>query len=128
MTQPSGTDPFEFLKMLWGPMGLPMPGMVTPTLDVSEIDKRIAELKSVETWLAMNLNLLKMTIQGMEVQRATLSAMQGMQAAGAQAAKAGGQAVQTGSSGNPYADAWWSVLQQQMQPPPPPEQKNPANK
>lgn len=87
MTQSAGPDPFEFLKMLWGPMGLPLPGMVTPTLDVSEIDKRIAELKSVETWLTMNLNLLKMTIQGMEMQRATLSAMRGMQAAGAEAAK-----------------------------------------
>ena len=112
MTQPAGPDPFEFLKMLWGPMGLPLPGMVTPTLDVSEIDKRIAELKSVDTWLSMNLNLLKMTIQGMEMQRATLSAMQGMQAAGAGATRAGGEAAQAGSTGNPFADAWWNVLQQ----------------
>lgn len=112
MTQSAGPDPFEFLKMLWGPMGLPLPGMVTPTLDVSEIDKRIAELKSVETWLSMNLNLLKMTIQGMEMQRATLSAMQGMQAAGAEAAKAGAEAAQAGASGNSFADAWWNVLQQ----------------
>ena len=112
MTQSAGPDPFEFLKMLWGPMGLPLPGMVTPTLDVSGIDKRIAELKSVETWLTMNLNLLKMTIQGMEMQRATLSAMQGMQAAGAEAAKAGAETAQAGSTGNPFADAWWTVLQQ----------------
>lgn len=112
MTQSAGPDPFEFLKMLWGPMGLPLPGMVTPTLDVSEIDKRIAELKSVETWLTMNLNLLKMTIQGMEMQRATLSAMQGMQADGAGAAKVGAETAQPGSSGNPFADAWWNVLQQ----------------
>ncbi len=112
MTQSAGPDPFEFLKMLWGPMGLPLSGMVTPTLDVSEIDKRIAELKSVETWLSMNLNLLKMTIQGMEMQRATVSAMQGMQAAGAQAAKAGAETAQAGSTGNPFADAWWNVLQQ----------------
>ena len=111
MTQPAGPDPFEFLKMRWGPMGLPLPGMVTPTLDVSEIDKRIAELKSVETWLTMNLNLLKMTIQGMEMQRATLSAMQGMRAAGADAAKAGAETAQAGSTGNPFADAWWTVLQ-----------------
>src|SRR3990170_8336519 len=110
MIQSTGPDPFEFLKMLWGPMGLPLPGMVAPTLDVSGIDKRIAELKSVETWLTMNLNLLKMTIQGMEMQRATLSAMQGMQAAGAEAAKAGAEAAQAGSSGNPFADAWWTVL------------------
>lgn len=127
MTQSAGPDPFEFLKMLWGPMGLPLPGMVTPTLDVSEIDKRIAELKSVETWLTMNLNLLKMTIQGMEMQRATLSAMRGMQAAGAEAAKGGAEATQAGSGGNPFADAWWNVLQQ-AQVPQPPERKEPAKK
>jgi len=121
MTQSAGPDPFEFLKLMWGPMGLPLPGMVTPTLDVSEIDKRIAELKSVETWLGMNLNLLKMTIQGMEMQRATLSAMQGMQAAGAGAAKAGAQAAQAGA--NPFADAWWNVLQQAQASRPPDEQE-----
>jgi hypothetical protein len=127
MTQSSGPDPFEFLKMMWGPMGLPLPGMVTPTFDVSEIDKRIAELKSVETWLTMNLNLLKMTIQGMEMQRATLSAMQGMQAAGAEAAKAGASTAQAGSTGNPFADAWWNVLQQ-AQVSKPTERKDPAKK
>jgi hypothetical protein len=120
MTQPAGPDPFEFLKLLWGPMGLP--GMVTPTLDVSEIDKRIAELKSVETWLSMNLNLLKMTIQGMEMQRVTLSAMKGMQSAGADAAGA-----QAGSGGNPFAEAWWNVLQQ-AQVPQPPDRKEPTKK
>jgi len=125
MTQPAGPDPFEFLKLLWGPMGLP--GMVTPTLNVSEIDKRIAELKSVETWLGMNLNLLKMTIQGMEMQRATLSAMQGMQAAGAEAAKAGAQTGQAGSTGNPFAEAWWNVLQQ-AQVPQPPDREKPEKK
>ena len=122
MTQPSAPDPFEFLKMLWGPMGLPMPGLVTPTLDVSEIDKRIAELKCVETWLSMNLNLLKMSIQGLEMQRATLSAMQGMQAAGAGAARAGADAATSGSGGNPFADAWWNVLQQGQAPKPPESQ------
>jgi len=108
MSQPSAPDPFEFLKLLWGPLGLPLPGMVTPTLDVSEIEKRIAELKSVETWLTMNLSLLKVTIQGMEMQRATLSAMEGMRAAGAEATQA--------AAGNPFAEAWWNVLQQAQAP------------
>jgi len=127
MTQSTGPDPFEFLKMLWGPMGLPLPGIVTPTLDVSEIDKRIAELKSVETWLTMNLSLLKMTIQGMEMQRVTLSAMQGMRAPTADAAKAGAESAPAGSTGNPLADAWWNVLQQAPVPRPP-DRKEPAKK
>ncbi len=78
-------DPFEFLKKMWGPMGQSLPGMVTPTLDVNEIEKRIGELKSVETWLTMNLNMLKMTIQGLEMQRSTLAAFQAMGAAAQQA-------------------------------------------
>ncbi len=112
MTQSTGPDPFDFVKMLWGPMGLPLPGMVTPTLNVSEIEKRIAELKSVENWLTLNLNLLKMTIQGMEMQRATLAAMQGMQSAGAEAARTGAEAALAGAAANPFAEAWWNVLQQ----------------
>lgn len=115
MSQSSGPDPFEFLKMLWGPMGLPLPGMITPTLNVSEIDKRIAELRSVEAWLTVNVNMLKMSIQGLEMQRATLSAMQGMHAAGAEAARAGAEAAQGAAPINPLANAWWNVLQQQMQ-------------
>lgn len=81
-------DPLEFLKSMWSGMGLPMPGMAAPTLDASELEKRIAELKAVEHWLKMNLGMLQMSIQGMEMQRAALAAMQdaGVGAAEAQAA------------------------------------------
>ena len=47
-----------------------------PTLDPKEIEKRIADLKSVEAWLNMNLNMIRFSIQGLELQRATLQAMQ----------------------------------------------------
>lgn len=69
-------DPMEFLKTFWSSMGFPLPGMVTPTLDTDELDKRIAELKTVEGWLKTNLGLLQMTIHGLEMQRTTLAAMQ----------------------------------------------------
>ena len=68
-------DPFEAFRKLWGPLGMPVPGMAMPTLDPAEIEKRVAELRSVEAWLTMNLNMLKLSIQGLEVQRATLVAM-----------------------------------------------------
>ena len=74
MNPPS--DPFEFLKNLWGPMGLPLSGLSGAATAMSEVDRRIAELKSVETWLNMNLNVLRMTIQGLEMQKAGLAAMQ----------------------------------------------------
>ena len=70
-------DPFELFRRLWGPLGVPLPGMAMPTLDPAEIEKRIAELRSVEGWLGMNLNMVKFAIQGLEVQKAALIAMRG---------------------------------------------------
>ena len=69
-------DPFEMFRRLWGPLGVPIPGMAMPTLDPEEVEKRINDLKSVEGWLTMNLNMVKLSIQGLEMQKATLQAMQ----------------------------------------------------
>jgi hypothetical protein len=68
-------DPFEMFRRLWGPLGVPIPGMTVPTFDPQEVEKRIAELKSVEQWLNMNLNMLRLSINGLEMQRAALQAM-----------------------------------------------------
>jgi hypothetical protein len=68
-------DLFEMFRRLWGPLGVPIPGMAVPTFDPQEVEKRIAELRSVEAWLNMNLNMLKFSIQGLELQRAALQAM-----------------------------------------------------
>ncbi len=82
-------DPFEIFRKLWGPLGVPVPGMAMPTMDPQEIDKRITELKSVEMWLNMNLNMLRAAIQGLEMQKAGLQQMQGMQQAMQQAMNMG---------------------------------------
>ena len=71
-------DPLSFVRSLWSGMGVTMPGMVTPTFDVDELDKRIKDMKAVEGWLRMNLSMLQMTIQGLEMQRTTLDAVQAM--------------------------------------------------
>lgn len=76
------TDPMEFLKSLWGTSGMPLPGLVTPTLDTNELEKRITDLRAVEGWLKNNLSMLQMTIQGLEMQRATLSALQAISQSG----------------------------------------------
>lgn len=71
-------DPLEFVRGMWSNMGFSLPGMVTPTLDVNELEKRIADLRAVENWLKMNLNMLQMTTQGLEMQRVALVAVQAM--------------------------------------------------
>ena len=112
-------DPFELLKKMWAPMGLPL----APLLDQDDIEKRIADLKSVETWLSMNMNVLRMTIQGLEMQKATLAAFQSMQPKADPPPKADAQ-PKAGAGPVPppsAADAWWSLLQQMQNPPPAPK-------
>lgn len=103
------TDPLEFVRNMWSNMGFSLPGMVTPTLDVDELDKRIADLKAVEGWLKMNLNMLQMTTQGLEMQRAALAAVKAMSE---QARHAGGDGE---AAANPFASAsqmWWQLVSQ----------------
>ena len=87
---PDFNQSLEMFKTMWDQnntanAGSPfMPGMSSgmssfnggmPTFDIEELDKRIKDLKSVESWLSLNLNILKSTIQTLEVQRATLLAI-----------------------------------------------------
>ena len=85
--QMNTNDPLSFMRNMWGKMGFTLPGMVTPTFDVEELDKRIKDMKAVEGWLRMNLSMLQMTIQGLEMQRSTVSAVQTMGQMASDAAK-----------------------------------------
>jgi hypothetical protein len=62
---------------MWNPMAFPIPGMLTPTVDVGEIEKKIAELKTVETWLTMNVAFVQMTVKTLEMQKAALESLTG---------------------------------------------------
>ena len=71
--------------------GSAIPGLsswVAPTLSVEELDKRIQELKAVQFWLEQNGTALKATIQALEVQKMTLTTLQGMNVNMAELAKA----------------------------------------
>ncbi|MDH5245984.1 MAG: hypothetical protein OEW98_06000 [Betaproteobacteria bacterium] len=92
-------DSLELMKKMWGMTGLPgipnpgnlaamamrlpqqLPSMVAPTLDVNELDKRIADLRAVEQWLELNSSMLRTTIQTLEVQRATIATLKGISGA-----------------------------------------------
>lgn len=69
-------DTLEFVKNMWG--GMKVPGVAMPSLSVDDINKQIADLKAVESWLTLNMNMLRGTIQALEVQSATLSTLQSM--------------------------------------------------
>ena len=68
-------DWFEFMQKMWNPMSFPLPGMVTPTVNLEEISKKIRELKAVETWLTMNTGFVQMTIKTLEMQKAALESL-----------------------------------------------------
>ena len=70
-------DMLEFMQKMWNPMGFPLPGMVAPTINVEEIDRKLIELRSVENWLKMNLAFLQMTIKTMEMQKSALETLAG---------------------------------------------------
>jgi hypothetical protein len=76
------SDTLDFVKKLWGGMSVPgMPAMVAPTLSIEELEQKITDLKAVESWLNVNMSMLRNTIQAMEVQRATIGTLQSMSAA-----------------------------------------------
>jgi pentatricopeptide repeat protein len=113
-----------------------VPSMMMPTLDIKEIDKRIADLRSVEQWLQLNQGLLRTTIQTLELQRAGLAAWQDLGAAAGRMTPSGTSAAATDAAGRPQASAamgaaagaaagaaeaaafqpalWWAALQQQF--------------
>lgn len=119
------TDTLEFVKNLWGGMNIPgvgMPGMTGSSLSVDDLDKKIADLKAVESWLNLNLGMLRGTIQALEVQRGTLATLKAMGDSMAQAMqRAGSDPAMAAPFTQFFAQAAASPT-----PPPPPEPKTEA--
>jgi hypothetical protein len=69
--------------------------MIAPTLDVEELDKRIADLRAVEQWLNLNLSMLRTTVQSLEVQRNTIATLKSF----------GGAMLSAGAAQHPAAPA-----------------------
>jgi hypothetical protein len=114
-TIPEFNQSLEMMKTMWGqaaagqaPGQFPFTtdaskaaggfGAAFPGLDTDELEKRIKDLKSVENWLNLNLNILKSTIQGLEVQHATMMALKSFgDAVSASAAAATGSSEESGA-------------------------------
>ena len=115
-TIPEFNQSLEMMKTMWGqgaggstPGQFPFTtdaskaaggfGSAFPGLDTDELEKRIKDLKSVENWLNLNLNILKSTIQGLEVQHATMMALKsfGDAVSATAAAATGGSTEESGA-------------------------------
>ena len=82
----SAAPGFDMLESMWRMMQLPglsgtpspssmMSGMMAPLTNIEDLDKRITDMRAIEQWLKLNLNLLQSAIQALEVQRATLATL-----------------------------------------------------
>jgi len=85
-------DPFEFVKNLWGQMGIPgfgqgaavaggLPGGI-PAFSAEELEKRLGELKQIRQWLEINLNMLSLQVNGLEMQLNAIKSMKSAPGAG----------------------------------------------
>jgi hypothetical protein len=93
-------DISEFMQKMWNPFGVPMPGFGMPgippgapgapqlggmpfpnpatmfaTLDPAELERKIEELKVIQAWLQMSLNMMQLSVKTMELQKASLEAL-----------------------------------------------------
>ncbi|MCB5362737.1 transcriptional regulator [Pusillimonas sp. CC-YST705] len=69
----------EMMRQAWQNVsaggGLFQQPMAASPMTTEELDRRIADMRAVESWLRLNLSMLSSSIQALEVQRATLSTL-----------------------------------------------------
>jgi hypothetical protein len=115
------SEGFDLVKKVWGVTGLPtlptpssmaqfatrlpqtLPSMIAPTLDVEELDRRIADLRAVEQWLNLNLSMLRTTVQSLEVQRNTIATLKSFGGALLSSGQAQAAAAPAPAANWPYA-------------------------
>ena len=58
-----------------GMLMFPNPAAMFAALDPVQVERKIAELRIIEGWLSMSLNLMQMSIKTLELQQASLEAL-----------------------------------------------------
>lgn len=130
---PGMTDTLEFVKNLWGGMNIPgampgmssMPGMPGAGMSVEDLDKKIADLKAVESWLNLNMGMLRGSIQALEIQRGTLATLKAMGDSMAQAMSQTGAASESAMA--PFAQFFAQAAQASVKPADAPPAAPPAS-
>jgi hypothetical protein len=147
---PSGTPPFgsipgmsgfpqgDMMEKMWDMMkmnpfasavsssGSPslsmMSDMLAPLTNVEELDKRIKDMRAVEQWLKLNLNMLQSAIQALEVQRATLATLRAFGAF----AQSSADSAKSSAGASSSAGAWPAPPANEERPAPEAEAPNDA--
>ena len=76
--EPGSASAFQAMMggMMPGLLPFPNPAAMFAALDPAEIERKIGELRVIENWLAMSLNMTQMSIKTLELQHASLEALQ----------------------------------------------------
>ena len=109
MTKPvTPQDMFDLWQKMVNPGAYPLQSLMFPVLDAKELEKKIAELETVEHWLKANLNMLQLSIKSLEYQRQMVKGGERIKAAmdEGRAPEAGGEEVP-----NPALWAWNMMAQ-----------------
>ena len=107
MTKPvTPQEMFDLWQKMVNPGGYPLQSLMFPVLDPKEIEKKIAELETVEHWLKANLNMLQLSIKSLEYQRSIAKGGERMKEAMKQ-----GEAGEGGEMPNPALWAWNMMAQ-----------------
>lgn len=96
----------EMMRKAWQGLasGGALEGAMVAPMSVDDLERRISDLRAVETWLRMNLSMLSSTIQGLEVQRSTITTLSSFMAGAA-----AGASDKEGAA-SPF-DAFWKLWQ-----------------
>jgi hypothetical protein len=94
-------DVFDMWQKMVNPGAYPLQALMFSIPDAKEIQKKIAELETVEHWLNANLNMLQLTIKSLQYQLAMVKGGEK-----AQQVLAGEDTPKEGELPNPAAWAW----------------------
>jgi len=66
------TDLYDMWQKMVNPGAYPLQSLMFPMPDAKEIEKKIAELETVEHWLKANVNMIQLTVKSLQYQLAML--------------------------------------------------------
>lgn len=105
-------DLFSLWQKMVNPGAFPLQSLMFPVTDPEELDKKIAELETVEHWLKANLNMLQLSIKSLDFQRQMLRGGNKVKQAMAEAADSAQPETQP-SEEAPNPAMWaWNLMQQ----------------